>query len=70
MQCNTMTHSEGHMVKANTCYTSGLIELSAGSQLKVSEIGANRVVTLEPGKSFFGLFKVVLTPPTVEQDTN
>lgn len=70
LQCNTMTPSEKHPVKTNTCYTSGLIELNAGSQLRVNEIGSNRIVVLEPGKSFFGLFKVVLTPPTVEQDGN
>lgn len=58
MQCSTMTHTTHRISKSNTCHTSGIAFLRADDTLKVADLGHERLVIFEPGKSFFGLIKI------------
>ncbi|XP_017772611.1 PREDICTED: protein eiger [Nicrophorus vespilloides] len=58
LQCTTMTHSEGRVIKGNTCYTSGVVYLNEGDRLSVVDIALGRYSLFEKDKSFFGVVQL------------
>lgn len=71
MQCSTMTHTNHSVSKTNTCHTSAVAFFMTNDTVEVADLGHQRQVILDKGKSFFGLVKLTsLTQPLSKNHQN
>nr|CAI5824580.1 unnamed protein product [Callosobruchus analis] len=59
LQCTITVHTTERRMKGNTCYTAGMEYLHEGDTISIENVYDGRYSLFEPGKSFFGIIKLV-----------